>query len=329
MAVARRGRPPEGGARQAILLMGPTACGKTELSIALADALGGRGLGVEIVSVDSVQVYRGMDIGSAKPSVSERRGIAHHLIDIHDPGQAYSTARFRRDALDAIDDIQRRGKTPLLVGGTMLYFRALTSGLSALPSADAALRARISDQARQSGWPALHKQLSRLDPETAARLHPNDGQRIQRALEVVTTLGLPMSHVHALHKPHHVGLNFLKFAIAPPERAELHRRIERRLEAMFEAGFLAEVEALHHRRDLSETLPSIRSVGYRQLWNYLDGKCHLDQAKVAALAATRQFAKRQCTWLRSEHDPCWLNFDSEAAVDAARQRVEAWLQASA
>jgi len=281
----------------AILLMGATASGKTQLALQLAAALD-----AEIVSVDSALVYRGMDIGTAKPDAAERAQAVHHLIDVVDPAEAYSAARFREDALAAIADIRARGRRPLLVGGTLLYFRALTEGLSELPTADPTIRARLLAEANTQGWPALHARLASLDPESGARLHPNDSQRIQRALEVVELSGQPMS---ALWRRTNVDPRlgpYLKIALEITPRSVLHERIAARFASMMQAGFLEEVRRLHARGDLHTELPSIRAVGYRQLWAYLQGDCGLDTAVQRGIEATRQLAKRQLTWLRSESD---------------------------
>lgn len=307
-----------------VLIMGPTASGKTGLSLELAARLAERGQGAEIISVDSAQVFRGMDIGSAKPDAAQRAQLPHHLIDICDPSETYSAARFRADACRLIEEIRARGNLPLLVGGTMLYFRALTQGLSELPSADPELRGRITAQARHGGWPALHAQLAQLDPVTATRLHPNDGQRIQRALEVIQTSGRPLSELHGAPNPSATDLRFLKFALAPPERADLHARIASRLRQMMAQGFVEEVRRLRARGDLHPGMPSMRAVGYRQLWAHLDGEYDLAAAEQKALEATRQFAKRQITWLRSEHDLCWLNSDAADAVYLALRRIDEW-----
>ncbi|MGQ0530218.1 MAG: tRNA (adenosine(37)-N6)-dimethylallyltransferase MiaA [Panacagrimonas sp.] len=311
--------------RPVVLLMGPTASGKTGLSLALAQRLAARGETVEIISVDSAQVYRGMDIGTAKPDRLERAGVVHHLIDICEPTEAYSAARFVDDAKRLIGEIRAREHLPLLVGGTMLYHRALTQGISDLPSADPAVRARITAQAQAQGWPALHAQLAGLDAITAQRLHPNDGQRIQRALEVIETSGRTLSELHgrkAVTEDADVG--FLKLALMPPQRAELHARIVLRLQQMFEHGFVAEVQQLRARGDLHLELPAMRAVGYRQIWLHLEARTPRAEAEAQALAATRQFAKRQITWLRSEHDLCWLNSESPDVVDVALRQIDEW-----
>ena len=301
-----------------VLLMGPTASGKSGLALALAERLP-----VEIVSVDSAQVYRGMDIGTAKPPPEARARVPHHLIDVCDPAEAYSAARFRADALRAIGEIRGRGRVPLLVGGTMLYFRALRQGLSDLPSADAALRRRLAAEAEQHGWPALHRRLAQRDPEMAARLHPNDGQRIQRALELVELTGRTASELWT-PAAGNGGLSgpVVALALNPPARAALYERIARRFHEMIDAGFVAEVAKLRARGDLSPDLPSMRAVGYRQLWAHLDGRDPLDAAIQKGIAATRQLAKRQLTWLRSETDVRWLDPDQQGLVQLAQEHLE-------
>lgn len=276
-----------------LCLAGPTAAGKTEAALAIAQALP-----VEIVSVDSALVYRGMDIGTAKPSQEERARVPHHLIDILDPAQAYSAAQFVADARAAIDAIHARGRLPLLVGGTMLYFKALTEGLDEMPPADAAVRAALDAQAAQQGWPALHAELARIDPATAARLPPNDTQRIQRALEVHRLTGRPLSSFHRARsaQPAPPAAPPL-LALEPASRAWLHERIARRFQAMLEAGFVDEVAALRARGDLHPGLPSMRCVGYRQAWEALANDT-LAALPERGIAATRQLAKRQLTWLR-------------------------------
>lgn len=278
------------------MLMGPTASGKTGLSLQLAARLD-----CEIISVDSAQVYRGMDIGTAKVDVGTRARIPHHLIDVADPAEPYSAARFRDDALRLIEAIRARGRTPLLVGGTMLYYRALLQGLGDLPRADPALRQQLGLEAAAVGWPVLHARLARLDPATAERLHPNDSQRIQRALEVVMLSGRSLTELQRQSSSAPSG-PWLKIALSLPDRALLHARIEQRVHEMMQAGFLAEVQGLHARGDLHAELPSIRAVGYRQLWGHLEGEYGLPEAMQRTIAATRQFAKRQLTWLRSEPD---------------------------
>ena len=272
--------------------MGPTASGKSALAARLADHLP-----VEIVSVDSAQVYRGMDVGTAKPSASERAAVPHHLIDILDPTESYSAAQFRADALKLIREISARGRTPLLVGGTMLYFKALREGLSDLPDSDPAVRAQIDAEAAERGWPALHAQLAKIDAPTAARLKPTDAQRIQRALEIHRVTGKPMSKLLG-RKKSALPFRLVELALAPSDRGELHRRIEARFEAMLERGLVEELRALRERHDLRPGLPSMRCVGYRQAWQHLDGKFGRDELRDRGIFATRQLAKRQLTWLR-------------------------------
>ncbi|MEC9359160.1 MAG: tRNA (adenosine(37)-N6)-dimethylallyltransferase MiaA [Pseudomonadota bacterium] len=301
-----------------VLLMGPTASGKTALSFALAERFD-----VEIVSVDSALVYRGMDIGTAKPDAAVRARIPHHLIDILDPAQAYSAARFAADAGRLIREIRARGRLPLLVGGTMLYFRALTRGLSELPSADPDLRARIEAEAAVQGWPRLHRRLVELDPVTAARLPPNDGHRIQRALEICELGGGPASARFAAGAHSTLQGPVIKLAPNPPERARLHQRIEQRFRQMIDQGLVAEVARLRARGDLDPDMPSMRAVGYRQMWRHLDGETSLEQAVDQGIAATRQFAKRQLTWLRTETDVHYLDPDSPDLARAAEDRIRA------
>ncbi len=297
----------------AILLLGPTACGKSALALALA-----REIDLEIVVVDSAQVYRGMDIGTAKPTIGERAEVPHHLIDIRDPGEPYSAARFADDARSAIAAIRARNALPLLVGGTMLYAKALCAGLSALPSADARVRARLEKEAHEKGWPALHARLAQVDPVTAARLPPNDSQRIARALEVFELTRVPLSQLHGAGAS--PSLKLKTIALLPGDRAQLHRRIEARFDAMLAAGFLDEARALVARGDLDADLPSMRSVGYRQALRHLRGATSLDEFRAAAIAATRQLAKRQITWLRSMHDAIVIDpfaADALARLNAA------------
>jgi len=277
----------------AVLLAGPTCAGKTALALELAARHP-----VEIVSVDSAQVYRGMDIGTSKPSAAMRARVAHHLVDICDPSEAYSAGRFRRDALEQITEIRARGRVPLLVGGTMLYFRALTRGIAPLPEADPVIRAALERRAAAEGWPRLHAELARRDPEAAARIRPMDGQRIQRALEVIALTGERLSDLHKQAGP--PALRLAGFALVPEDRAALYARIDARFRAMMDEGLLGEVSVLRSRRDLHRDLPSQRSVGYRQLWAHLEGECSLDEAVSAAQRATRNLAKRQLTWIRSE-----------------------------
>ena len=301
-------RPP------AIVLMGPTASGKSALALEWAQRLGG-----EIVSVDSALVYRGLDIGAAKPAVEERAAVPHHVIDLREPWQAYSAAEFAADARAAIDGILARGRTPILAGGTGLYFRALLQGLSPMPEADPAVRAHIDAQARERGWPALHAELARVDPEAAARIHATDPQRIQRALEVFRVSGRPISDwqrqpAGSLRLP----CRLLKLVLAPADRAVLHARIAARFDAMLAAGFLDEVRALRALPPLRDhpaplDLPAIRAVGYRQAWEHLDGATSASGFRDRAIFATRQLAKRQLTWLRRELDARWFDPSTDRA----------------
>jgi tRNA dimethylallyltransferase len=278
-----------------ICLMGPTASGKTETAVRLVEQFP-----LDIVSVDSALVYRGMDVGTAKPDAETLARAPHRLVDIRDPEQAYSAGAFVRDATREIESILAAGRVPLLVGGTMLYFRSLTEGIAELPDADAAVRARIDADAARRGWPALHAELAAVDPDTAGRIEPGDRQRIQRALEVYRTTGRTLTEWHSRAGRPAADYAFEKIALLDADRARLHRRIEARFLAMLDAGFLDELEALRMRPGLSADSPSMRSVGYRQLWAYLDGSCDLDTAIARGQAATRQLAKRQITWLRSE-----------------------------
>ncbi|TDV35192.1 tRNA dimethylallyltransferase [Paraburkholderia caballeronis] len=310
-------------------LLGPTASGKTAAALAFADQLRAQGREVEIVSVDSALVYRGMDIGTAKPSAAERAAVVHHLIDIVDPADAYSAADFRADALRATGEIAQRGNVPLLVGGTMLYYRALTHGLNDLPSADPAVRAALDADAARDGWPALHARLAAVDPATAARLAPNDSQRIQRALEVFVLSGQPMSALLAApvaRDDDAARYRFVPVALEPSDRGVLHARIARRFDAMLAAGFLDEVKALRARGDLNPGLPSMRCVGYRQAWEYLDGATDYDTMRDKGIFATRQLCKRQLTWLRSMPErivvDCCADDATEQAVAALTRVIE-------
>ena len=278
----------------AVLLMGPTASGKTPLALALA-----RALPVEIVSVDSAQIYRGMDVGTAKPSPSELGAAPHHLIDIIDPTQTYSAARFRADALRLMNEIVARKRIPLLAGGTMLYFKALREGLSELPESDAGVRGRLDAEAAARGWLALHAELASVDPETAARLNPTDTQRIQRALEVFRISGKPMSQLLGRRKSAGLPFRLIELALVPSDRGALHRRIEERFDAMLERGLVDELRALRERYALRPDLPSMRCVGYRQAWQFLEGEIDHDELRNRGIFATRQLAKRQLTWLRA------------------------------
>jgi len=284
----------------AIFLMGPTASGKTALAVQLAQALN-----TEIISVDSALVFKGMDIGTAKPTLDERGGVVHHLIDILDPAESFSTGQFRTRALALMDDIAQRGKIPVLAGGTMLYFNALTKGLAVLPEADPDIRARLDRELLELGKEALHRRLAAIDPQAAARIHPNDPQRIQRALEVFEIGGKPLSSYFADNQCD-LPCRPIKFAVAPTDRKILHDLIAARFKNMLAAGFIEEVEGLYRRGDLNPELPAIKSVGYRQAWTYLDGEYDYAEMTEKAIAATRQLAKRQFTWLRKETDAVWL-----------------------
>ena len=286
----------------AIFLMGPTASGKTDLAIQLRQQLP-----VEVISVDSALIYRGMDIGTAKPSKAEQALAPHRLIDICDPAESYSAANFRTDALREMQEISAQGKIPLLVGGTMLYYKALLEGLSPLPSADEKVRSEIEAKAALIGWDGLHQELSKIDPISAQRINPNDSQRINRALEVFYLTGKTLTELTA-QKGEALPYDILQFAIAPEQREVLHLRIEQRFHKMIELGFQQEVEKLYRRPDLNENLPSIRCVGYRQMWEYLRGDYDHDEMVFRGICATRQLAKRQITWLRGWTSPIqWLD----------------------
>ena len=287
-----------------VCLMGPTASGKTDLAVSLVESLP-----MDIISVDSVMVYRGMDIGSAKPDAETLARAPHRLIDICDPAEAYSAARFRDDALAEVAEIVAQGRIPLLVGGTMLYFRALLQGLSTLPSADSEIRARLEAEAEAEGWASLHRRLAEVDPEAAARIHPNDPQRIQRALEVYELTGTPLTELQVAQQAEQpFAYPVIKLAIAPADRSVLHERIAQRFEMMVQAGLIEEVEALRQRGDLHLDMPALRAVGYRQVWEYLSGNLNYEEMMERGIIATRQLAKRQFTWLRSE--PKLTLFDS-------------------
>jgi len=303
-----------------VFLMGPTASGKTGLAVSLVETLG-----AEIVSVDSAMVYRGMDIGTAKPDAHTLARAPHRLIDIRDPADPYSAAQFSRDARAAIDAIHAAGRLPLLVGGTCLYFSALERGLSPMPSAQPRLRAALEQEAGAVGWAALHARLAALDPHTAARIHPHDAQRIQRALEIHALTGRTPSAIHAERGRSRLPWPVLKLALAPPQRSILHERIALRFCHMMAAGLYDEVEKLYQRPDLHAQLPAMRAVGYRQLWRVLAGEWSLDHGKERAVIATRQLAKRQLTWLRRESDVHWLHSATERHDDAVIDLVERWL----
>lgn len=300
---------------QAILLLGPTASGKTAAALALAAHLP-----VEIVSVDSALIYRDMDIGSAKPSPAELAACPHHLINILSPEESYGAARFREDALALIHDITARGRLPLLVGGTMLYYKALREGLSDLPQADADLRREIDEQAAREGWPAVHAGLARLDPDAAARLHATDAQRIQRALEIVRLTGRPLAESYARQRETAPAVDFITLALTPSDRAVLHARIAQRFDLMLEQGLEQELRKLRARYHLHLNLPSMRCVGYRQMWEYLEGDCDHATMRDRGIFATRQLAKRQITWMRqfAQNWPDWTEIDC-LAPDATEQ----------
>jgi len=278
----------------AIVLMGPTASGKSAIALELAQSAP-----VELISVDSAQVFRGMSIGTAKPGTAERAAVPHHLIDIVEPTEAYSAAQFRTEAISLMQEIAGRGRIPLLVGGTMLYFKALREGLSALPQADAAVRTAIDAEARARGWPALHADLARIDPVTAARLEPADAQRIQRALEVHHITGRAMSELLGRREPEPLPHRLVQIALVPSHRPVLHRRIEARFIAMLKNGLVEELRSLQKRHPLHSGLPSMRCVGYRQAWEFIEGKLTEAELRDRGIYATRQLAKRQLTWLRA------------------------------
>ena len=279
--------------RIAYALLGPTASGKSRLALEFAARYS-----IEIVSIDSAQVYRGMDIGTAKPSSEERGAVPHHLIDLLDPTEAYSAGRFREDALRAIAEIHSRNRIPLLVGGTMLYYRALAEGMDELPPADPRIRAQIDDDASRQGWPAMHAELARVDAPAAARIKPGDAQRIQRALEVYRLTGKPISGLQS-RPASDLPFELRAFALVPEDRSELHKRIAERFDAMLKAGLVEELAALRERFQLQPDMPSMRCVGYRQAWEFLDGRTDAKALRETGIAATRQLAKRQLTWLRS------------------------------
>ncbi|MEM1411725.1 MAG: tRNA (adenosine(37)-N6)-dimethylallyltransferase MiaA [Pseudomonadota bacterium] len=313
----------------AIALMGPTASGKTGLAIELVERYP-----LDIISVDSALVYRGMDIGTAKPDPATLERAPHRLIDIRSPLERYSAADFREDALREMATVSAQGRVPLLVGGTMLYFRALFEGLSVLPPADENVRASIEARARARGWDALHRELADHDPIAAARINPNDPQRIQRALEVVELTGRPISEVQAEERSAPAPYRWLKLVVAPQDRAVLHERIAQRFDLMLEAGFAAELQGLRSLPGFAPDLPAFRAVGYRQGWPWVDGRETVDVFREKALAATRQLAKRQFTWLRREPDTLWYDLTAKTRSGAGSGRpsggvadvVEAFLE---
>jgi tRNA dimethylallyltransferase len=310
-------RPP------AIFLLGPTASGKTAVALALAARLP-----VEIVSVDSALVYRGLDIGAAKPDAATRQRFPHHLVDIVDPTEPYSAGRFREDALRVAGEIATRGRVPFFVGGTMLYERALTRGLASLPPADPAVRAELDAQAKEKGWPAMHAELARVDPEAAARLDPNDAQRIQRALEVHRVSGRPLTAHFAGRERVPAPFRALRLSLEPSDRAVLHGRIAERFRAMLAGGLVEEVVALRSRYRLDASLPAMRAVGYRQVWETLEGRAPLATLEARGVAATRQLAKRQLTWLRSMTDVERLDCLDAGVTREALARAGAFLATS-
>ncbi len=306
---------PDSNLPAAIMLMGPTASGKTELAMALC-----RQLPCDIISVDSAQVYRGMDIGSAKPSAELLKQYPHRLVDIRDPADPYSAAQFREDALREMHDITANGRIPLLVGGTMLYFKVLLQGIGDLPSADHDIRAQINAEAKAHGWPHIHQQLAVVDPQSAQRIFPNDPQRLQRALEVYRITGVTLTEWHARQhrrQAESIPFSLYQMAIAPRDRSVLHARIAARFEQMLEQGLLAEVQVLFGRDDMHAGLPAIKAVGYRQVWEYLEGKLSYDEMIERGIIATRQLAKRQYTWLRSWPDLHWIYTDHESCADTS------------
>lgn len=298
-----------------IAIMGPTASGKTGLALELAEQIP-----CEIISVDSALVYRQMDIGTAKPSAQELAAVPHHLVDIIDPAATYSVAEFCRDAVQLIGEIHRRQRVPILVGGTMMYFNALINGISPLPKSDEAIRARISEQAEKQGWAALHQELTEVDPVSAKRIHPNDPQRLTRALEVYRSSGKNLTYWQE-QKGDPCPYEIAQFAIAPEDRQVLHNRIAVRFDIMLDKGLIDEVRTLYERGDLNEDMPSIRSVGYRQVWQYLDGRLSYAEMREKGIIATRQLSKRQLTWLRGWPSLIWLDTFSPDNLTKIRAKV--------
>jgi tRNA dimethylallyltransferase len=306
----------------AVFLMGPTAAGKTGLAVDLCQRFG-----MEIISVDSALVYRGLDIGTAKPDVDTLQIAPHRLIDIRDPSESYSAADFCDDALREMDAITAAGKVPLLAGGTMLYFRALEHGLSELPAADPETRRQLEQQAAEIGWAAMHEILRQKDPKAASRIHPNDPQRIQRALEVIALSGQPMSELQEQTAGKALDYRVHKVIICPQPRSVLHQRIEKRFNLMIEAGFIEELKSLHARPDLHADLPAMRAVGYRQGWEWLEGTYSFAEMREKAIAATRQLAKRQLTWLRRESVPVWYDLQADGVAENVIETVGGFLEA--
>jgi len=306
----------------AVFLMGPTASGKTGLAVELCQRFP-----LEIISVDSALVYRGMDIGTAKPDADTLKLAPHRLIDIRDPAEPYSAAEFCVDAFREMQAITAAGKVPLLVGGTMLYFRALEHGLSELPAADPQIREQLELEAARIGWTGMHEILRQKDPQAANRIHPNDPQRIQRALEVISVSGESLSELQGRTFGYTLGYRLHKIIISPEPRSVLHKRIERRFDMMMEAGFVDEMQRLFARSDLNVNMPAMRAVGYRQAWQWLQGKCTLQQMRERAIAATRQLAKRQLTWLRREGVSVWYDLQADEAKRAIIDELRGFLEA--
>jgi tRNA dimethylallyltransferase len=304
-----------------ICIMGPTAAGKTDLAVALTQRFP-----ADIISVDSAMVYREMDIGTAKPDAATLQLAPHRLIDIRDPAESYSAAQFRSDALDEIRSIHRHHRLPLLVGGTMLYFRTLWQGLSVLPQADPAIRAQLERERQRDGTDALHRRLAGIDPAAAARIHPHDIQRIQRALEVYQVTGTALTELYARKNHQSLPFRFLRIALVPGDRRWLHQRIEQRFYKMLEQGFIGEVEKLQSRSDLGLDKAALRAVGYRQVWKYLQGETDYADMVQQGIAATRQFAKRQLTWLRAEAGLIWLDSLNPDVMGQALTRLEVFLE---
>ena len=306
----------------AVFLMGPTASGKTGLAVELCERFP-----LEIISVDSALVYRGLDIGTAKPDAETLQKAPHRLIDIRDPSESYSAADFRSDALREMKSITAAGKVPLLVGGTMLYFRALEHGLSDLPAANPEVRKLLKQQAADIGWPAMHEILRKKDPRAASRIHPNDAQRIQRALEIFRISGKSMSELQDKSMGDALDYRLHKIIISPEPRSILHQRIEQRFDLMIKTGFIDEMKLLHSRSDLSADLPSMRAVGYRQAWEWLEGDISFEQMREKAIAASRQLAKRQLTWLRRESACLWYNLQADGAKLKVLELLGGFLEA--
>lgn len=303
-----------------LCVAGPTAAGKSAAVLAIAERWP-----IEVINVDSATIYRHMDVGTAKPSRDERAQVPQHLLDIRDPIESYSAAQFFDDAHRLADEIAARGRTPILAGGTMMYFKALREGLSDLPQADPAVRAELDARAARLGWPAMHAELAELDPETAARLAPNDSQRVQRALEICLITGQTMSALLAAHRPMASTREFVTLSLEPSDRLALHARIAQRFDAMLDHGLIDEVRVLHARGDLHTGLPSIRCVGYRQIWGYLDGEVDMATAREQAIAATRQLAKRQLTWLRALPERIAIDCLADDAVGQTIDTIAPWM----